>query len=203
MLGKSSRDAIVRTEENRAPSHAGGDASLVLRDMRVAGDCVTEGSLRILGTVTGNVSARGLELGSTGRVEGDVAAPEGAEGERPFLIDGSVEGAVRASVVQVGQSGSVNGGVVADEVVVRGRVRGGVVARRKLSLEETAVVEGDVHARRLGLQEGGQVNGTIRMGDRATLETPAEARPAEPKRAPESEGAPRRSREKAGAEVTG
>jgi cytoskeletal protein CcmA (bactofilin family) len=59
----------------------------------------------------------------------------------------------------------VNGGVVADEAVIHGRVHGGVQARTRLALEESAEVEGDVLARRLALKEGGRVNGNIRMGD--------------------------------------
>ncbi len=41
------------------------------------------------------------------------------------------------------------------------------MARNRLVLEDTADVEGDVRARRLALKEGGQVNGTIWMGERA------------------------------------
>ena len=64
----------------------------------------------------------------------------------------------------------MHGGVVADEAVIHGQVHGGILARNRLALEETAEVEGDVHARRLALKEGGQVNGNIHMGDRADVE---------------------------------
>jgi cytoskeletal protein CcmA (bactofilin family) len=55
--------------------------------------------------------------------------------------------------------------------VVHGQVHGGILARQRLALEETAEVEGDVHARLLSLKEGGQVNGNINMGERANLES--------------------------------
>ena len=55
--------------------------------------------------------------------------------------------------------------------VVHGQVHGGILARQRLVLEETAEVEGDVHARLLSLKEGGQVNGNINMGERANLES--------------------------------
>lgn len=149
--------------------------SLVSGNMRIKGDCVTDGRLRIQGTITGNVTAKGIELESSGRVQGDVGAPEGTEVREAFLIDGAVEGAVRARVVEVGRNGAVSGGVVADDAVIHGRVQGGILARKSLALEETAVVEGDVRARRLALKEGGQVNGTIRMGENAAAEAAGKA----------------------------
>jgi len=72
---------------------------------------------------------------------------------------------VRAGRVEIRKGGSVSGGVVANEAVVQGKVRGGVQARTRLALDESAEVEGDVLAKRLALKEGGKVNGTIRMGD--------------------------------------
>jgi cytoskeletal protein CcmA (bactofilin family) len=138
--------------------------------MRISGDCETAGRLRIEGKVTGDVSAGGLEVATSGTVDGDVTAREGADALEAIVIDGRVEGAVRATRVEIRRGGTVNGGVVADEAVVHGHVRGGVLARRRLALEDTAVVEGDVRARRLALKEGGQVNGNIQMGEQAAAE---------------------------------
>ena len=166
MLGKTTKKPEKGLD--RSPNEAGDDTSVVSKDMRITGNCSTEGLLRIHGRITGDVTARALELTSTGSIEGDVAASEGSDANDVFIIDGSVTGTVRATQVEVRRGGAVMGGVVADEVVVRGRVQGGIVARIRLVLEETAVVEGDVRARRLALKEGGEVNGTIRMGERAT-----------------------------------
>jgi len=166
MLGKTTKKPEKGLD--RSPNEAGDDTSVVSKDMRITGNCSTEGLLRIHGRITGDVTARALELTSTGSIEGDVAASEGSDANDVFIIDGSVTGTVRATRVEVRRGGAVMGGVVADEVVVRGRVQGGILARIRLVLEETAVVEGDVRARRLALKEGGEINGTIWMGERAT-----------------------------------
>ena len=166
MLGKSTKKPAKGLD--RSPNEAGDDTSVVSKDMRIIGNCSTEGRLRIHGRITGDVTARALELTSTGSIEGDVAASEGSDANNVFIIDGTVIGTVRATQVEVRRGGAVMGGVVADEAVVRGRVEGGIVARIRLVLDETAVVEGDVRARRLALKEGGEVNGTILMGERAT-----------------------------------
>lgn len=140
--------------------------SLISEGMVLRGDCETPGTLRVDGQVTGSVRASRLVVGPTGRVGGDVSGPNGAPAERDVIIEGRVEGTVRAPRVQVGEGGAVGGGMHVDEAVIRGRVSGGIASKERLLLEETAVVEGDVVARRLGLKEGGQVFGTIRIGDR-------------------------------------
>lgn len=150
-----------------------GADSIISKQMVIHGDCVVEGRIRIEGTIKGNVKADGLELAESGTVEGDIsAASEGRDGRPPFVIAGRVDGSVRSLRVEIAPAGKVLGGVEADEVQVRGRVQGGVVARKRLVLKETAVVEGDVRARVLGLEEGGQVNGTIVMGEKAATEAP-------------------------------
>jgi cytoskeletal protein CcmA (bactofilin family) len=147
---------------------SGGEVDSVIgAGMVLDGDCETSGSLRVDGHVKGNVRARRLTVAAAGRVEGDVSGPEGGTADGGVLIDGRVNGMVNAPRVEVGREGAVGGGMRVREAVVRGRVQGAIVTEHRLLLEATAVVEGDVTARRLGLAEGGQVFGTIRIGERA------------------------------------
>lgn len=159
MLGRTTK----RQETGSAPPPEGAPASVISRDMKIVGVCSTDGPLRIDGTVAGDVKARSLELTRTGSVTGDVSAAGPESRGAAFLIDGSVDGSVRAASVEVGPNGAVASGLVATDAVVHGRVRGGIVARNRLSLEDTAVVEGDVRAARLGVKEGGRLNGTLRV----------------------------------------
>jgi cytoskeletal protein CcmA (bactofilin family) len=165
VLGKTTK--MPEKRRDRGPIEAGDDTSVIAKDMRIIGDCSTKGLLRIHGKISGDVTARAVELTSTGSVQGDVAGSEGSDGDHAIVINGTVEGTVRATHVEVQRDGAVTGGVVADDVVVHGRVEGGILARNRLALEDAAAVEGDVRARRLALKEGGQVNGTILMGERA------------------------------------
>lgn len=156
--------------------------SLIAAGMVLNGDCRTEGPLRVEGHVTGDVRASQLVVAAGGRVDGDVTGHGGGAGggpggeagasgaERTVVIEGRVEGAVDAPRVEVGPEGSVGGGMRVKDAVVRGRVVGGITTEGRLLLDATAVVEGDVIARRLGLTEGGQVFGTIRIGSRPSSE---------------------------------
>ncbi len=147
------------------PTVSSSTGSVIARGMVLDGDCMAEGPLRIDGHVKGNVSAAQLVIGPGGRVDGDVIGPDGNGSDRTTLIEGHVGGTVRARRVEIARSGSVGSGLTAYEAIVYGNVKGPIATENRLILEETATVEGDVTARRLGLKEGGQVFGTIRIGD--------------------------------------
>lgn len=157
-------------EKDESPEPAGrtprsGPDSVVARGMVLKGDCETDGVLRIDGRVTGTVRARSLSIGPDGRVDGDVHGIGQSDSDPEVRVEGQVGGAVRAHRVDVGPRARIGSGLEAHEAVVRGHVKGAVKTAHRLLLEETAIIEGDVTARRLGLQEGGQVFGTIRIGE--------------------------------------
>ena len=172
VFDKTTKDRKIGRERNSAEARA-SILSVISKEMHIVGNCETDGQLRIDGKISGNVTAHGVELTASGSVDGDVIAAEKAKSPRVFIIHGLVTGAVHAAQVEVRLGGRVHGGVVADEAIIHGQVHGGILARNRLALEETAEVEGDVHARRLALKEGGQVNGNISMGERANLEASA------------------------------
>lgn len=101
--------------------------SIIGPGMRVVGDCDTEGTLR---------------------------------------IEGSIHGTVRAGkAVVIGKDGSVKGDVITQDAIIGGRVNGSVVAESRLELQATCVIDGEIRARRIKLDEGGRVNGTVQTGD--------------------------------------
>ena len=101
--------------------------SIIGPGMRVIGDCETDGTLR---------------------------------------IEGTVEGTVRAGkAVVIGKDGAVKGDVVTQDAIIGGRVTGAVVAESRLELQATCSVDGEIKARRIKLDEGGRINGTIVTGE--------------------------------------
>jgi cytoskeletal protein CcmA (bactofilin family) len=118
-MAKNDSSSIQQTRE--------GVISIIGPGMRVVGDCQTEGTLR---------------------------------------IEGSVEGTVRAGkAVVLGKDGVVDGDISTQDAVIGGRVTGSIVAESRLELQATCVVEGEIRARRIKLDEGGKVNGTVHVGD--------------------------------------
>ena len=54
-------------------------------------------------------------------------------------------------------------------------MRGGIGAQERVELQATSVVHGDITTKRLFVQEGGEINGVIRMGE-VNERVPAESR---------------------------
>jgi len=99
-------------------------------------------------------------IGSGMRVVGDISA------EGVVKIEGTVVGTVQAGrQVLVAKGGLVEGDVVTREAIVGGEVRGGIQASERVELQTTSLVHGDIVTRRLLVQEGGEINGVLRMGD--------------------------------------
>lgn len=79
-------------------------------------------------------------------------------------IEGVVEGAVRAGkAVVVGKEGRVQGDITTQDAVISGTVQGTLSAESRLELQATARIEGEVRARRMQLEEGAVLNGTVQM----------------------------------------
>jgi cytoskeletal protein CcmA (bactofilin family) len=125
---KQKEKASDMGKENQAAQQAReGVISIIGPGMRVVGDCETEGTLR---------------------------------------IEGTVEGTVRAGkAVVVGKDGVVLGDIATQDAVIGGRVTGTVLADSRLELQATCVIDGEIRARRIKLEEGGIVNGNIQTGE--------------------------------------
>ena len=78
-----------------------------------------------------------------------------------------------ARQVLVARGGLVEGDIETREAIVGGEVRGQIRALERLEIQAGAVVHGDLSARVLLVQEGGEVNGVVRMGAGAELESVA------------------------------
>jgi cytoskeletal protein CcmA (bactofilin family) len=97
-------------------------------------------------------------------------------------IDGEIQGDVHATNLVVGDTARITGGIVADEVVVRGHVMGSVRGKRVL-LQNSSHVEGDVYHQTLAIEQGAFFEGKSRRSEDPTagmgrFEAPPETPPA-------------------------
>lgn len=116
--------------------------SIVGPGMRVVGDCLTEGTIRVEGVVKGTIRA--------------------------------------GKAVVIGKDGVVEGDVFTQDAIVGGRITGAVVAESRLELQATCVIDGEIRARRIKLDEGGRVNGSIKTGEVSAAAGPEQ--PVQPPR---------------------
>ena len=66
--------------------------------------------------------------------------------------------------VVIGKQGLVSGDIVTQDAVISGRMEGTLVAASRLEVQATSHIEGEVHTRRMQLEEGAVLNGTVHMG---------------------------------------
>jgi cytoskeletal protein CcmA (bactofilin family) len=104
-------------------------------------------------------------------------------------IDGCIKGEVRCDkTVIVGQGAIVEATIQADAVVIAGDVKGDIVAKRKVTLESSGRVTGDLSTPGIVIEEGAKLEGRIVIGaeegaaaqKQPAVRTPVPARGAAP-----------------------
>ena len=102
-------------------------------------------------------------IGKSITIKGDLS------GNEDLQIDGTVEGRIDLpnNQLTIGAEGRVKAEVHAKAVIVVGHVTGNVSAADRIQVEATGIVDGDVKAPRLVIQEGAMLNGGVEMSSGA------------------------------------
>ena len=114
-------------------------------------------------------------IGKSITIKGDLS------GNEDLQIDGTVEGRIDLpnNQLTIGPEGRVKAEVHAKSVVVIGHVTGNLSATDRIQVEQTGIVDGDVKAPRLVIQEGAMLNGAVEMsGGHAKSSVAAASSPA-------------------------
>ena len=88
--------------------------------------------------------------------------------KQTLRIDGCIKGEIECErTVIVGECAKIYASIDADEVQIAGVVEGDIAARRKIVLERTAVVVGDLTTPGIVIEEGAKLKGRIVIGSEA------------------------------------
>ncbi len=100
-------------------------------------------------------------IGSSITIRGDVT------GDEDLLIQGRVDGSVdlKQHSVTVGREGQVKANIAGRVIAIEGRVEGNLKADEQVILRASAVVQGDITAPRVVLEDGARFRGGIDMGE--------------------------------------
>lgn len=134
------------------------------------------------------VSTERATIGRSISINGQVS------GDEDLLIQGRVDGSVnlKQHAVTVGPEGEIKADITARIITIEGRVEGNLHAQDQVMLRGSAVVEGNITAPRVVLEDGARFRGGVDMGETPkpskSAANPAEAaRPAASHRAPDAE----------------
>jgi len=97
-------------------------------------------------------------------------------GSEELYIDGNFEGTIRlpANRLTLGPNAIVKADLDAGDVVIYGKLEGNVRAAGRLELRDSAVLQGDIHAGRLSIEENASMKGKVELTT-AQPATPAAA----------------------------
>ena len=79
-------------------------------------------------------------------------------------IDGQIDGDARCQVLVTGEKATINGDIIADDVTIRGHLKGSIRARN-VELSETAHVIGDIFHKTLVVKLGAYIDGSFMHTD--------------------------------------
>lgn len=113
----------------------------------------------------------GLRNGTPSIISADLIVRGALFSAGDVQIDGRVDGDIRAGGLIIGEKAVIVGDVYAEEIVVRGRVEGGISAR-KVSLSSTCHVEGNILHEALAVEIGAYFEGNCRHSENPLANAP-------------------------------
>jgi cytoskeletal protein CcmA (bactofilin family) len=112
----------------------------------------------------GAASKRRSEGHAVSIVAADMVVSGNLQSQGVIRVEGRVAGNVTAGdQILLTQGGVIEGDLETKEAVLAGEVHGTVTAFERTEIQTTARLLGDIVTPRLLIQEGGQINGAIRM----------------------------------------
>jgi cytoskeletal protein CcmA (bactofilin family) len=101
------------------------------------------------------------EIGKTIRIKGTVTADE------PLTVAGSVEGSITITGhgLTITSDGNIKADATAETILIEGSANGRLTATTRMTLKDTSVVSGEIHAPALAVAEGATIQGKIDTGN--------------------------------------
>ena len=96
-------------------------------------------------------------IGKSVVIKGELSAKDN------LIVEGRVEGQVELdhNVLTIGPTGQIKAQVLATKVIVMGRVKGDITATEAIHVGETATVDGELVAPKIGMAEGASFRGQV------------------------------------------
>ncbi|MGE0160584.1 MAG: polymer-forming cytoskeletal protein [Gemmatimonadales bacterium] len=127
-----------------------------------------------VGTMTSPEAPRAPETRSTGRatIGPSIVVRGEVSGNEDLLIQGQLDGSVALGLntVTVGGGGRVKADITGRVITIEGNVEGNLNAKEQIILRGSAVVQGDIKAPRVVLEDGASFRGLVDMGMRDVTE---------------------------------
>jgi cytoskeletal protein CcmA (bactofilin family) len=138
----------------RAASVAGDDeVTVISKGTTINGSISSDGSLDIMGSITGDVECLG-KLSITGKIIGNSSAAE------VYVNTERMEGSITSEgTVKVGLGTVIIGDIVATSGVIAGAVKGEIDVNGPIVIDSTAIIKGNIKAKSVQINNGAVIEG--------------------------------------------
>jgi cytoskeletal protein CcmA (bactofilin family) len=138
----------------RATSISNDDeVTVIAKGTTINGSISSDGSLDILGNVTGDIECLG-KLSITGKIVGNTSATE------VYVNSERMEGSITSEgSVKVGLGTVIIGDIVATSGVVAGAVKGEIDVNGPIVIDSTAIIKGNIKAKSVQINNGAVIEG--------------------------------------------
>tara|TARA_B110000467_G_scaffold25176_1_gene22603 strand:- start:7038 stop:7532 length:495 start_codon:yes stop_codon:yes gene_type:complete len=99
-------------------------------------------------------------------ISSDVVIKGNVSTSGEIKLDGTVEGDLKSNSVTVGEHAMVKGKISADDVIVKGTVKGSITGRN-IRIEKSAKITGDLCHQTLSIEAGAHIEGNLSHQERA------------------------------------
>lgn len=122
-----------------------------------------------------NTNSSGNNLPSVNMISEGTHLKGTLKTKNDIRIAGTLEGEAKASgKLIITSTGKVMGDVNAVDADIAGRLEGEIKVSNKLILRQSANVEGDIYTKSLLVEEGAQIDGACKMGEKADQKVSSE-----------------------------
>lgn len=133
--------------------------TVITKGTTINGSIISDCSLDVMGTITGDIECLG-KLSITGKVTGNSTASE------VFVNTDRLEGSINSEgIVKIAQQTVVIGDIKAASGVIAGAVRGGIDVSGPIVIDSTAVIQGDINARSIQVNNGAVLDGRVSLAN--------------------------------------
>lgn len=153
----ASEEEAPETEEPAEFRQEQEGTTLITKGTTINGSIISDCSLDVQGTINGDIECLG-KLSISGKVVGNSMASE------VYVNTDRLEGSISSEgCVKIAQQTVVIGDVTASSGVIAGAVKGAIDVAGPLVIDSTAVVQGDIKAKSIQLNNGAVLDGRVSL----------------------------------------
>jgi cytoskeletal protein CcmA (bactofilin family) len=132
---------------------ADDEVTVISKGTTINGSVSSDGSLEIMGTITGDIECLG-KLSITGKISGNSSAAE------VYVNTERMEGSITSEgSVKVGLGTVIVGDITATSGVIAGAVKGEIDINGPVVIDSTAIIKGNIKAKSVQINNGAVVEG--------------------------------------------